>query len=354
MVLTEIKAKRLLMTKPYSATSRRSNYSRQHTLKKRKLNLIKPKYCSVNYKDKRIYIQNDPNLTTIYFVTPTYPRPEQIPDLMRLSHTLMHVPRLHWILADDNVDCSVHVLRILKRSGLPFTHISSPDYKKGKPFPPGVISRGVPNRRAALSWIHRHVKEGILYFGDEDNTYDLELFSEIRKTKKLSMVPVGMIWWFGVSSPIVDNGSVVAFFDAWFHDRKFPVDMAGFAVNIKYLKPTAEMPTEAGKLGDRFLTSAGFEIQDIEPLADNCTKVLVWHTKTQKYKKIKLQADVDFIKSSKYKTLGTLLDGLSALNVVQLNPRSGTKTFLIQNQKTLYNWGYVRPSTRLPEHSFNL
>uniref|UniRef100_A0A182SKX6 galactosylgalactosylxylosylprotein 3-beta-glucuronosyltransferase n=1 Tax=Anopheles maculatus TaxID=74869 RepID=A0A182SKX6_9DIPT len=37
----------------------------------------------------------------IYFVTPTYPRREQIAEIIRLGQTLMHVPRLHWIVADD-------------------------------------------------------------------------------------------------------------------------------------------------------------------------------------------------------------------------------------------------------------
>lgn len=50
----------------------------------------------------------------IYYVTPTYPRPEQVPELMRLAHTLMHVPRLHWIVADDQAVCSDRVLKILR------------------------------------------------------------------------------------------------------------------------------------------------------------------------------------------------------------------------------------------------
>ena len=34
---------------------------------------------------------------------------------------------------------------------------------------------------------------GILYFADDDNTYDLKLFEEIRKTQNVSMFPVGFI-----------------------------------------------------------------------------------------------------------------------------------------------------------------
>lgn len=49
----------------------------------------------------------------IYFITPTYPRREQVAELTRLGQTLMHVPRLHWIVADDRADCSPHMARLL-------------------------------------------------------------------------------------------------------------------------------------------------------------------------------------------------------------------------------------------------
>ena len=68
------------------------------------------------------------------------------------------------------------------------------------------IPRGVANRRAAINWIRNNViskKPGVLYFGDDDNTFDLKLFSEIRFTKRVSMFPVGLIGLYAVSSPIV-------------------------------------------------------------------------------------------------------------------------------------------------------
>lgn len=68
--------------------------------------------------------------------------------------------------------------------------------------------RGVANRRAALSWIHDNVKSGVVYFGDDDNTFDLRLFQEIRTTNKISMFPVGLIGEYGVSSPVVHKGKV--------------------------------------------------------------------------------------------------------------------------------------------------
>lgn len=51
--------------------------------------------------------------TLIYFITPTYPRREQIAELTRLGQTLMHVPQLHWIVADDRPDCSLQIMNLL-------------------------------------------------------------------------------------------------------------------------------------------------------------------------------------------------------------------------------------------------
>ena len=48
-----------------------------------------------------------------------------------------------------------------------------------------------------------------MYFADDDNTYDVELFAELRKTRRVSMFPVGLIHPSGVSSPVLnDRGRV--------------------------------------------------------------------------------------------------------------------------------------------------
>ncbi|KAG6458545.1 hypothetical protein O3G_MSEX010914 [Manduca sexta] len=164
----------------------------------------KNKVCYVDYQDHRENM-NKTDLKMIYYVTPTYPRPEQVPELTRLAHTLMHVPRIHWIIADDQPLCSDQVISLLRRTGLPYTHISSPKpyVYVGTNYP-----RGVSNRRAAVRWLHENAHDGVMYFGDDDNTVDLQLFDEIRSTKKVSMFPVGLIGGYGVSTPIVKNGKV--------------------------------------------------------------------------------------------------------------------------------------------------
>ena len=47
-------------------------------------------------------------------------------------------------------------------------------YKKLKTKP-----RGVSNRNAALQWVRQNRKSGVLYFADDDNTYDIQLFEEV-------------------------------------------------------------------------------------------------------------------------------------------------------------------------------
>ncbi|KAG8226698.1 hypothetical protein J437_LFUL005514, partial [Ladona fulva] len=69
--------------------------------------------CHVSYEDGRN--KNQEGLQTIYFVTPTYPRREQAAELTRVGHTLMHVPNLHWIVADDNVACNDMIYKLLKK-----------------------------------------------------------------------------------------------------------------------------------------------------------------------------------------------------------------------------------------------
>lgn len=64
--------------------------------------------------------QNGKNLPIIYFVTPTYPRREQIAELTRLGQTLMHVENLFWIVADDTEACNTHLEKILDNFGKHF------------------------------------------------------------------------------------------------------------------------------------------------------------------------------------------------------------------------------------------
>lgn len=85
--------------------------------------------CKENFADTRTFVGKNASahvtemngtanpMPTIYFITPTYPRREQFAELIRLGQTLMHVPNLHWIVADDTDACDQHLDAYLNRFG---------------------------------------------------------------------------------------------------------------------------------------------------------------------------------------------------------------------------------------------
>ncbi|TDG46761.1 hypothetical protein AWZ03_006808 [Drosophila navojoa] len=294
--------------------------------------------CSESHEDRRLYIGDKPRsayaqLPVIYFVTPTYPRREQIPELTRLAYTLLHVPRLHWLVANDREGCDTFLDTQINGFGIPYTHMASPmpsEYRKAKPAP-----RGVANRRAALQWLHQHnLTNGVLYFGDDDNTYDLRLFSEIRHTQRVSMFPVGLIAEYAISGPVVREGKVVAFLDSWVAGRRWPVDMAGFAVSLSYMAqyPNVNMPYKPGYEEDLFLRSIGLHIDQIEPRGNNCTEILVWHTQTKNKKSAVVRLESRYM--DERSNLGALFRLLERMGVARASEHEGPVATISKNGKS--------------------
>lgn len=123
----------------------------------------------------------EPQLPTIYAITPTYSRPVQKAELTRLANTFRQVAQLHWILVEDAAARSELVSRFLARAGLPSTHLHVPTPRRYKR--PG-LPRATEQRNAGLAWLRqRHgnqrAQPGVLFFADDDNTYSLELFQEV-------------------------------------------------------------------------------------------------------------------------------------------------------------------------------
>ena len=67
--------------------------------------------------------------TTIYFITPTYARRTQKVDLTSLCQTLMHVPKLVWIVVEDSPVKTALVTNLLSRCNVTSVHmnVESPD-----------------------------------------------------------------------------------------------------------------------------------------------------------------------------------------------------------------------------------
>ena len=107
-------------------------------------------------------------------------------ELVRLSQTLLHVPSLHWLVVEDSAAPTPLVGGLLASSGLSYTHLyaPTPPEKRRKPGdPPWLRARGVEQRNRALRWLRetrRPGESGVVYFADDDNTYSLRLFQEVR------------------------------------------------------------------------------------------------------------------------------------------------------------------------------
>uniref|UniRef100_A0A670ZJC5 Galactosylgalactosylxylosylprotein 3-beta-glucuronosyltransferase n=1 Tax=Pseudonaja textilis TaxID=8673 RepID=A0A670ZJC5_PSETE len=219
----------------------------------------------------------------IYVVTPTYARLVQKAELVRLSQTLMHVKNLHWIVVEDSPSKTQLVSELLLQSKLPFTHLHAEtpkEHKRKETDPNWLKPRGVEQRNLALQWLREHRKlpdAGVVYFADDDNTYSLRLFDEIRSTQRVSVWPVGLVGGLRFERPLVENGRVVGFYTAWKPNRPFPIDMAGFAVALSLLLANPEarfdLLAERGYLESSLLQSL-VSMEELEPKADNCTKSL--------------------------------------------------------------------------------
>ncbi|XP_066438803.1 galactosylgalactosylxylosylprotein 3-beta-glucuronosyltransferase 3 isoform X2 [Eleutherodactylus coqui] len=233
------------------------------------------------------------NMPVIYVVTPTHTRPHQRAELTRLSQTLLLVPALHWILVEDAAERTTLVADLLAKSELQYTHLhmlTPPPMKLKDSDPNWLKPRGVEQRNEALRWLreNRSAKDqGVVYFADDDNTYSINIFKEMRNTQKVSVWPVGLVGGLRYEGPLVTGGKVVGFHTAWKTHRPFPIDMAGFAVSLQLLlshpKAQFDLTAERGFLESSLLAPL-VAVEELEPKADNCTKIWVWHTRTEKPK----------------------------------------------------------------------
>ncbi|EFN63091.1 Galactosylgalactosylxylosylprotein 3-beta-glucuronosyltransferase I [Camponotus floridanus] len=236
--------------------------------------------------------RGDDNRPVIYVITPTFARPVQKAELTRLAQTFLHVSNVHWILVEDAPQKTALVTRFLETSGLIYTHLSAatpPNYKLGRNDPNWKKPRGVEQRNAALRWLRENLRtsdRGVVYFADDDNTYSIKLFREMEKIQRVGVWPVGLVGGLMVEKPICDNATkqVLSFNAAWKPDRPFPLDMAGFAINLELLLKHKDAwfsyDVQGGYQESEILRQIVTRDQ-LEPLADCCTKVYVWHTRTE-------------------------------------------------------------------------
>ncbi|XP_061913487.1 galactosylgalactosylxylosylprotein 3-beta-glucuronosyltransferase 1-like [Entelurus aequoreus] len=225
------------------------------------------------------------SLPFIYAITATYARHSQKAELTRVANTFLNVDNLHWIVVEDSQNRTHLVSRLLRTTGLPYTHLNVPT--------PTVIKlhgKGTLQKNMALEWLREtfNVNDGhlgVVYFADDDNSYSLKLFDEMRWTRTVSVWPVAFVGQILYESPKVNAmGKVHGWKVAYDPKRPFAIDMAGFAVNLQLIlsKPQANFDLRAmGGYEESSILTKLVSLQDLEPKANNCTEVLVWHTRTQ-------------------------------------------------------------------------
>lgn len=315
----------------------RSDYVKHYVKKKNGIKKLNFQVCEENFQDKRSYIQDKRredwnDLPIIYFITSTYPWRERTPKLLKLGYTLQHVPRLHWIVTDLYPNCNQHLSAFLHKFHIPFTHLSNhlvDGFYEGK-FEP----QGFEEKEAGIQWLRtRNITLGILYFGNDDNTYDLKLFQEIRSTRHVSMFPVGLTDANGISGPLVREGKIVGFLTPRENGRRWPVDMAGFALNLSYMPKylnAGTMPDYEEE--DYLLRCLALNMDIIEPKGNNCTEILAWRTRTRR------DSDSLFIRSDyayldNRTNLGSLFKSLYEMGIVELSDHKGIQMMIGQNGK---------------------
>uniref|UniRef100_A0A1I7ZFJ9 Galactosylgalactosylxylosylprotein 3-beta-glucuronosyltransferase n=1 Tax=Steinernema glaseri TaxID=37863 RepID=A0A1I7ZFJ9_9BILA len=223
--------------------------------------------------------------TTIIVVTPTHKRPERLADMTRFSQTLAHIKNLHWIVIEDGTSKVEAVERILIRSGLPYTYFTATTEQ-------GFPKRGWTHRNVALRYIRKNYRDyrrgAVIYFADDDNSYDIRLFNDyIRNVKKIGIWAVGLVGSALVEAPHVSNGTITSWDVVYAPKRAFATDMAGFAINIDLVLqfPNAEFNRACTKkvpescfLEQFNITKEGCEAFGYD---DDPKDILVWHTKTK-------------------------------------------------------------------------
>ena len=116
-------------------------------------------------------------------ITPTYYRMTQKLDLTSLCQTLMNVPRFLWIVIEDAHNSSQRVKDILSHCMVESVLLSVRTSNESKK----LKLKGIDQRNMALNWIRSQCKEcegfgtcdGVVYFMDDDNVYDIRLFNRV-------------------------------------------------------------------------------------------------------------------------------------------------------------------------------
>lgn len=233
-------------------------------------------------------VQNRRPEAVLYLITVTIPRLIQVPELHRLAQLVKLIPNCVWIIVEDCDYLTEQVAEIIYFYGLGeqtyHLAVPTPEEHKTKHWCEGLVQRNY-----GLLWVRNQlydnlVIKAIVYFLNEEYTYSLELFHEMERIEhgKVGVWPVGLTSGMLVERPLIHEGRVVAWNTRWHPQRKFPCDIAGFAISydtlLEYPFAKFSLDSEDGYTDSDFLEQLVYSLDHLQPLAANCTKVLVWRS----------------------------------------------------------------------------
>jgi len=211
----------------------------------------------------------------LILVTPTYYNPNRLFFINECIKVFSQIKNLIWILCEDNNNIDIEVNEILLKSGIEYKYLAYGPTK----------DKGNEQRNFCYEYIVNNNINGIIYNADDDNEYDIKIFDEIKKTKNISIFPVGNLGP-GIERPIIQNGKILRW-DAGWTERRFPVDMGGFAFNSKYLYKkkyeNKKLWNHKGIGGEsEFINYITNDYDFLEFLCDNCNICYVKHNELHK------------------------------------------------------------------------
>lgn len=206
----------------------------------------------------------------IIVVTATYERKRRMDMIGHLKSVLEGRDDVTWIVVEDAADKDAHLSSYLPDFAVYLNKGPTRDF-------------GHAQRNFAFEYIVDKGLKGVVYNADDDNWYNPLIFEEIKKTKRISVFPVGNLGPAGIERPIIRGGKFLSWQAGWL-SRKFPVDMAGFAFRSELLEKIDRPYWDySGRGGESEFISKFAELpDDLEFLCDDCTRLMVRHNELLK------------------------------------------------------------------------
>jgi len=201
-------------------------------------------------------------------ITCTYERPLRQRYVLRLIDVFKKIPDLLWIIVEDDSTCSREINELLCASGIKYKYLAVGPTK----------DKGNAQKNLAINYIRENKLKGIVYIADDDNVYTKKLFQELRKVKRVAIFPVGNKGPSRIERPIIKDREIVGWDAAWL-ERKFPVDMGGFAFSSEAIMDLEDQVWFWNIAGGEteFLEKFVKSKDELELLCDMCKECYVWH-----------------------------------------------------------------------------